>query len=227
MTDGAPVTEHEKEERNRLYKEFKTEIEKRQVSSSENFDKSVLTYSSWALGISIAFLKDFVPITIADYPWALYTSWIVFVLTIAATTISFLISYKGLEVSLHHAAKYYLEENSEYLNKDNGYNICVTWLNLFSAMAFIVGLIFTLVFVYANLERSVMAKSQQTNSPVSIALDGVNAPLMTKASSTNATLQRGLPTASMQPISSPPQPASSPSTSSSAPTPAQQPTKGQ
>jgi len=46
--------EKRKEDIQKLFKDFKTEIEKRQVSSSENFDKSILTYSSWALGVSMS-----------------------------------------------------------------------------------------------------------------------------------------------------------------------------
>lgn len=227
MTDAIADAEKMQEERNRLFKEFKTETEKRQVSSSENFDKSVLTYSSWALGISIAFLKDFIPITFANFAWTLYGSWVAFVVTIAVTTISFLISYKGLEVSLYHAGKYYLEENDEYLNKDNRYNACVTLLNRFSAVMFIVGLILTLIFVCANLERSVMVKNQQRISPTSIVFDGVNAPLMTRVAPTNGTLQKGMPAASMQPISSSQKPASQPAAASPAPPPASQLNKSQ
>lgn len=77
-----------------LFNSFKIETEKRQISSSENFDKSVLTYASWAFGISIAFLKDFIPINVAKAPYLLYVSWIFFVSSIVLTTTSFLLSYK-------------------------------------------------------------------------------------------------------------------------------------
>ena len=165
MTEENDITikeeEKRKEEINKLFKDFKTENEKRQVSSSENFDKSILTYSSWGLGISIAFLKDFVPITTANNPCYLYWSWYLFCAAIILTTISFLISYMGLELALVHARKYYLEENDDYFNKKNIYNIIVKISNFFCAILFILALVFTIIFVSSNLEKSAFEKEKE------------------------------------------------------------------
>jgi hypothetical protein len=152
-----------RDEVQKVFKDFKTEIEKRQVSSSENFDKSILTYSSWALGISVAFLKDFIPITVALAPMLLYISWALFCWAIGSTTISFLLSYKGLEQTLKHGEKYYLEEDDDYLNKDNNFNKAVKWLNWTSGASFIIALILTVVFVSLNLEKSVVEKNRKFN----------------------------------------------------------------
>lgn len=199
------------EEINKLFKDFKTETEKRQVSSSENFDKSVLTYSSWALGISIAFLKDFVPILQARAPISLYLSWIFFTLAIALTTTSFLVSYKGLEVSLAHAVKYYLEGDEEYFNKDNFYNNVVKWFNRISAACFLLGLVLTIIFVSANLEIASIMKSKNTSG---ITFDGLPAALMTKTVQSDNQFTKGLPAASMQKI---PKPSSQPVSNNPAP----------
>ncbi|MBC3879350.1 hypothetical protein H8K38_16190 [Undibacterium sp. FT79W] len=189
--------EKRKEDIQKLFKDFKTEIEKRQVSSSENFDKSILTYSSWALGVSIAFLKDFIPITVANFSCLLYQSWILFAFSIAATTISFLLSYKGLELSLSYAEKYFLDENHDYLNKDNIYNKIVKKLNWASGVAFIFGLIFTLIFVMSNLEKSIMEKKS------GFAQDGLPANLMTKIMPQGGDLTKGLNVPTMQQIPKP------------------------
>lgn len=177
------IEENEKFEKNcnDLYKDFKIETEKRQVSSSENFDKSILTYSSWALGLSVAFLKDFIPIGRANQAWLLYSSWIFFGLAIALTTISFLISYKGLQLSLTHAGKYYLERDECYFNRKNHYNTIVNISNMFCAAFFIIALIFTIIFVSLNLQKSYeekelekMAKETKTPKIISgIAMDGL------------------------------------------------------
>lgn len=175
-----------KDEVQKVFKDFKTEIEKRQVSSSENFDKSILTYSSWALGISVAFLKDFIPITVALAPSLLYISWALFCWAIGSTTISFLLSYKGLEQTLKHGEKYYLEEDDEYLNKDNNYNKAVKWLNWTSGASFIVALILTVVFVSLNLEKSVVEKNRKSNE------------VMTKVMQSGETFNKGLGAPAMQ-----------------------------
>ncbi len=191
-----------KEEIQKLFKDFKTEIEKRQVSSSENFDKSILTYSSWALGISIAFLKDFIPITVANFPYLLYLTWIFFTFSIASTTISFLLSYKGLELSLSYACKYFLDEDDSYFNKDNAYNKIVRNSNWASGVSFILGLLFTLIFVMSNLEKSVMEKKR------GFAHDGMPANMMTKIMPQGGDLTKGLNSPTMQQVPKPtPQPA--------------------
>lgn len=71
------------EERKKMFGDLKAELFKRQVSNSENFDKSVLAYATAALGFSLAFLKDFVPITAAAFAMLLYVSWGLFTLTIS------------------------------------------------------------------------------------------------------------------------------------------------
>lgn len=66
------------DEEKKLYGEFLAETHKREMASTDNFDKSVLTLSSAGLGLSMSFLKDFVGYAIV-WPWVLYGSWILFV----------------------------------------------------------------------------------------------------------------------------------------------------
>jgi hypothetical protein len=161
LEDYNKLVEKRKDDINKLYAAFKAEIEKRQVSSSENFDKSILTYSSWALGISIAFIKDFIPITVAKNPCYLYWSWYLFAAAIAITTVSFLVSYAGLELSQKHGEKYFLEEDDDYLNKDNIFNTIVKKSNVFCAIFFLLALLFTIVFVSSNLEPAAIRKEKE------------------------------------------------------------------
>jgi hypothetical protein len=77
------------EERQKLFDELKAKLNKRELSNAENFDKSVLTYSSAGLAFSLAFLKDFLPIAKAVWGWLLYCSWGLFTLAIIITIISY------------------------------------------------------------------------------------------------------------------------------------------
>src|SRR6266576_3941345 len=61
-------------------------------SGTENFDKYMLTFSSGALGLSLAFIKDAVPLKTAVWITSLVGSWIAFVLCILATLLSFRLS---------------------------------------------------------------------------------------------------------------------------------------
>jgi hypothetical protein len=200
MSEEKTEEERYKEKREALYKDFKTETEKRQISSSENFDKSVLTYASWALGISIAFLKDFVPIDVASVPCFLYLSWMCFFGSIGLTTTSFLLAYKSLEIALVNAYKYYVECNDDYFNRTNFVAEIVKWSNTISGVCFILGLLFTLLFVSLNLEKAAMLKKPTRT----VAQDGMPVSLMTKVPSSGEVLQKGLPPSAMQKAPSPP-----------------------
>lgn len=202
MSENKTPEEKDAEIRQQLFKEFKTETEKRQISSSENFDKSILTYASWALGISIAFLKDFMPIDIAAVPCFLYLSWLCFFLSIGLTTISFALAYKSLALALENSYRYYIEKNDAFFNAKNYIAEIVKFCNFVSGTCFILGLVFTLAFVSLNLEKAAMEKRNGRN----IAQDGMPPNLMTKVHSTGADLQKGIPPSSMQKVPPPPPP---------------------
>lgn len=184
------------------FDKHKAETEKRQISSSENFDKSVLTYSSWALGISLAFLKDFVPIDIANYAPLLYCSWYLFIVSIGLTTVSFLISYKSLEVSLKYAYEYYKNKNHEYADKTSFYTKTVEWFNYTSAFCFILGIAFTVIFASTNLEKAAMEKK----SKHVIAQDGLPPSKMSKVAPPSNNFNKGITPSSMTkiPVPQPP-----------------------
>lgn len=184
------------------FDKHKSETEKRQISSSENFDKAVLTYSSWALGISIAFLKDFVSIDKANNPFLLYSSWYLFIVSIGLTTISFLISYKSLEVSLTYAHEYYKKGNQEYADKKSYYTMVVEWFNYTSAFCFILGIGFTVVFASTNLEKAAMEKKIKSG----IGQDGLPPSLMTKVVPPSNDFNKGITPSSMTKIPVPQQP---------------------
>lgn len=159
--DHKKEVEKRNDDINKLYAAFKVENEKRQVSSSENLDKSILTYSSWALGLSITFIKDFIPITVAKNSCYLYWSWYLFAAAIAITTVSFLISYKGLELSDEYAKKYFFDENDYYISKPNLYNTIVRKSNVFCTIIFLLALVFTIIFVSSNLETAAILKENE------------------------------------------------------------------
>lgn len=203
------------EEAQALYKAFLDDARKRQLSSSENFDKAILTYSSGGLALSLAFLKDFIPIRTASMPYLLYGSWALFVLSTAVTTMSFLVSYKAQTLSIHYAEKYYLEGDERYLNRQSWCDLCTKWFNLGSGIAFILALIFTSVFVATNLnEANYMAEKKE------FVPNGLPSAIMQKigGGSTAASDSKGLPAGTMAPVSPAAQsattaPASSPTTS--------------
>jgi hypothetical protein len=191
------------EEARSLYDKYWAEGQTRMRSSSENFDKSILTYSSSGLAISLAFLKDFVPIKDAVAPSILYFSWLCFVIATGLTISSFLVSYKAQELSVSFAEKYLLEGDHNFYNKTTWRDKFIKWSNVVSGAAFVIALVATSIFVGLNLDRKADMAIKGT-----LAQEGMPVALVQK---NNSTETKGLPTASM-PVSQ--RPASPPASSS-------------
>lgn len=199
----------------KLHADFVAEVHKRELSSSENFDKSVLTFSSAGLALSVGFLKDFVPIRLAAVPWALYTSWILFTLATCATMLSFLVSSRALAEQKNLAYVYYVERDESAFQRDNRWDRLTRLLNYISGGSFLLAMVLTVVFISINLEKG---SDMKTN-------DGIGVP---KIQAAPVLLQKGLPVPSMQkvpsghaqtPVTSVPAAVSAPAVSSTKPTP--------
>lgn len=149
--------------RQELYVDYLQEINKRELSGSENYDKAVLTLSSAGLGLSVALLKDVVQLDKALYLGVLYCSWLMFVLAIASTTLSFIVSAKALSYQKILAERFYLKEEEEAFSAPNRYDIWTYRLNWLSGGAFVLALFLTPTFVILNLESSPMHKKTSIN----------------------------------------------------------------
>lgn len=188
------------EARRKLHAEYTAEIRKRQLSSSENFDKSVLTLSSGGLALSMGFLKDFISIADARFAWALYTSWVALTVATCCTIVSFLVSLRAHGVAQKAGDRYYIDGDEKAFDELNPWDICTNRLNVLSGASFVSGIVLTTLFVSTNLgEAAAMKISRSTN-------DGVPVPSMNKIS-VSGDVQRGAPVPQMTPISSPVQPA--------------------
>jgi hypothetical protein len=163
------------------------------LSSSENLDKTILTYSSGGLALSLTFLKDFVPIQEATAGWLLYSSWGLFILATALTTFSFWASYQAQTKSIQYAEQYYKHGKPEYQDKQSFYNRITKYINAVSGLAFIAALIFTFFFVFFNLDKATHMSGKNT-----LTQDGLPSAEMLKVSSNTGTpLTKGLPAATM------------------------------
>lgn len=140
--------------RRKTFEDLCNEARKRQVSSSENFDKSILTYSASGLALSLTFLKDFVPINQALQPWLLFSSWSCFVIAILLTTLSFSVSYKAQTKSMELYEEYYINKKEDFFNKKSFHDKLLNCFNFLSGSAFISAIIFTSIFIGINLKTA-------------------------------------------------------------------------
>jgi hypothetical protein len=138
------------DEGQRLYSEYRRDLLARQLSNSENFDRSILSLSSAALGFSISFIKDIVPLKSATHLCLLHSSWILFALSIVATLSSLIVSQFAIDKQLIFAEQYYLEKREEFLTRRNPFALVTVWLNRVAGALFIAGIGLTVVFAVLN-----------------------------------------------------------------------------
>lgn len=177
--------------RNDLYAKTRDDLLKRQLSNSENADRAVLSVSAAALGFSLAFIKDIVPLATATYPALLYLSWLFFVLAILITLASFFTSQHAILVQLTLAERYYLQNDEDALKVRPLLAIVTDRLNLAGAVSFFVGILATCVFVAINLGKDTPMAERK---PV---MDGAIIPNLQRTPS--GVIQKGATIPAMQP----------------------------
>jgi hypothetical protein len=146
----------EKTRAEELHDEYRQKVWEDTKSGTENFDKYLLTFSSGALGLSLAFVKDVAPIGQAVWIPSLFVSWVAFLLCILVTLISFRISILALEGMLPHLNEFYLNSNAGAFDKhrESWLTKAVEWLAWVGIILFICGVFFTMMFVYANIQEA-------------------------------------------------------------------------
>ena len=109
------------------------------LSSSNQFDNAVLTLSSAFLALSIAFIKDIVPLNSAAFMYGLKWSWALFGAAIVCTLVSFMTSQEATR-SQH-------EETSGGMR----WRSATIALNIASAATFLVAVVLTVTFAIVNV----------------------------------------------------------------------------
>lgn len=145
----------EKSRAEQLHDEYRRKNWDDTKSGSENFDKYLLTFSSGALGLSLTFIKEVVPLEKAVWIPSLIASWIAFVLCILVTLISFRISLRAFEKMVPYLNQFYLDGKVEAFNKhlEDVWTKAVDWCANLGIFFFVLGLVFTMMFVGTNIRR--------------------------------------------------------------------------
>lgn len=118
---------------------YKAHLRDALLSSSNQFDGSVLTLSSGLLAVSLAFISDVVSIDAAVFRWALLASWIALAGAVLTTMASFMTSQQSTR--LYHDDD---EQNGRRWGR------ATARLNLLSAVLFGFGVVLSVVFVGSN-----------------------------------------------------------------------------
>ena len=145
------MTREASEERRTLYGEYRKDLLARQLSNSENFDRSILSLSSGILAVSIAFIRGSTAPQALQHTALLSISWVAFAAAIAFTLASFITSQKAIDKHLEFAAQYYLQNQDDALEKISGFRTATSWLGGLAGVSFVVGIGSTIAFAILNL----------------------------------------------------------------------------
>ncbi|MBW2187406.1 MAG: hypothetical protein JRG71_13725 [Deltaproteobacteria bacterium] len=136
-----------------IYDSFRDELYKRQLSNTENYDKSILTLSSAGLAISLTFLRSVVPLESAEYLWLAKASWICFLVSIILSLIAYLISNAAISKQLSIAEDYYVNKIQSAFNQKNILSELNNMLNYAVGLLFGLAIIAIVIFVTLNLKQ--------------------------------------------------------------------------
>jgi hypothetical protein len=141
-----------KEEWRKEYIRISESLVEINLNEAEKFDKGLLTLSSIFLGFTLTFVDKIVPFNQAWYKWLLYSSWILFFLSIVAVFASLLFSMRANIQMDEGARKLFIEQNINYSNfHENTLNKIANGVNYFSFFFFVLGAGVFLLFVLLNV----------------------------------------------------------------------------
>ena len=134
-----------------LYVKEEEELSKRDLSNVENLDKAILSLSSAGLGLSLVFIKNVVELTQAAYVFLLHISWLMFVLAITSTLLSYLFGQSALNKQREFNEKYYLEGDDDAGQQTSWASQTTRGLSYVSVFTYIAAVSFTALFIGLNL----------------------------------------------------------------------------
>ncbi|USU21336.1 hypothetical protein [Paraburkholderia fungorum] len=193
-------------ERTRIHERERDNLYKLRISNAENLDKSVLTYSGAGLGLSLGFLKDFIPIEKAKFAWALYGSWVALSAAMVLVIASYVVSQIVIDAQIERAERYYEDGEEDVRNECTKTEKVAQHLNgWIYATAFGIGLVLTILFVSFNLSGADMANKHDKSGNWAVAEDGAIGTKMQRVEKgvTGGKLQPVNPAAPKQPTPQP------------------------
>jgi hypothetical protein len=144
----------DEEQRSRLYEQLCLKYQDGAHASIQEFDRAILTLSAGLLALSLAFIKDVVPLAAAIDLYLLFWSWGLFGTSILLTLVSFIASQKAFQRSQKSAYAYYMEHNHEVLSKPHVFTRVTRYLTYGEGGCFVAALVLTLAFAIINVNHA-------------------------------------------------------------------------
>ncbi len=135
-----------------MYLRHKAEIDKRDLSNSENRDKAILSFSSAGLALSLSLIRFVVPIEKIENFTLLYWVWSLFGGAVILTILSFSFSQYALKKELKSSEDYYLNGNENYIPKYIKY--IEKFFAIIPTLLFVGAIICIVVFAIQNFNKT-------------------------------------------------------------------------
>jgi len=139
------VDDNKKDVEYEVYLDERRTLIEAEQKGAQQFDKAILTLAGGALAISLTFIKNIAPHPKVETIYLLKCAWIAFILSLLSTLCSFLTSQSAYRKQRD------IIESEESHNEKNVYAICTKWLNIFSIIFFILGIVFLSIFCIENI----------------------------------------------------------------------------
>jgi len=128
-----------------LDNQYRNNLEKLEQKAQDDYDKTVLTLSGGALGITIAFINDIIGSDHVINSKYIFCSWILWTISMTAILLSFYTSVNAMRKAIEQVDK------RETNNKPAGWDTATGILNIIGGLSFIIGVVFAVIFTYSNL----------------------------------------------------------------------------
>lgn len=150
--------------------------------SQEDFDKTVLSLSGGALGISFVFLKDVIGPNPIQSPELLFAAWVAWGASTFCVLVSYYLSHLAIRTMIRQ-----IDQDTLHMEKSGGrHTNATTFLNAAGAILFLIGVITITLFANSNLKMkgTTNGSTQVSNAAASTSATAKPAPATSSAPST-------------------------------------------
>ena len=139
--------------------EYRNNLIQAEQKSQDDYDKSIISLSGGALGISLVFYKEVIGKEVPLLPELLVWSWGVWAASIAAVVASYFLSRLALRKAIEQTDK------NDFSGGVGGWAAnCTSYANALSGILFVIGISLFIAFSSQNIEGKIMTEKKGSDS---------------------------------------------------------------
>ncbi|MFT7056693.1 MAG: hypothetical protein ACJAR3_002332 [Roseivirga sp.] len=129
-----------------MNEEYRNNLIAAEQKSQDDYDKTIVSLSGGALGISIVFIKDIIGTSDPVMLWTVITAWASWATSLASVVTSYFLSRMALRVAILQ------NDKNDFSAGVGGWAAKAThFLNAISGLMFLSGIVFLIIFSAKNI----------------------------------------------------------------------------